>query len=86
MRTTLTLDDDVEAGLKERMRRTGRSFREIVNSCLRDGLIRGEPRRPPRRFRVRSRRLGLREGLELNSVSAAIDQLDQLDQLDEPPR
>jgi uncharacterized protein (DUF4415 family) len=38
MRTTLTLDDDVVAKLKEEMRRSGRSFKETVNAVLRNGL------------------------------------------------
>lgn len=38
MRTTLTLDDDVIAKLKEEMRRSGRSFKETVNTVLRNGL------------------------------------------------
>jgi hypothetical protein len=33
-----TLDDDIAAKLKEEMRRSGRSFREIVNVVLRNGL------------------------------------------------
>jgi hypothetical protein len=38
MRTTLTLDDDVEAKLRAEMRRSGSSFRETVNRVLRLGL------------------------------------------------
>lgn len=38
MRTTLTLDDDIAAMLKEEMRRSGRSFKETVNTILRKGL------------------------------------------------
>ena len=38
MRTTLTLDDDIVAKLKEEMRRSGRSFKETVNTALRNGL------------------------------------------------
>jgi hypothetical protein len=36
MRTTITLDDDVAAQLKELRR--GRSFKELVNETLRRGL------------------------------------------------
>lgn len=38
MRTTLTLDNDVAAKLKEEMKRSGKSFKETVNSVLRNGL------------------------------------------------
>ena len=37
MRTTLTLDADVAARL-QRLRRSGRSLREVVNDALRHGL------------------------------------------------
>ncbi len=38
MRTTLTLDDDVAAALKERARRLARPFKQVVNDTLRRGL------------------------------------------------
>ena len=37
MRTTITLDMDVEAKIKQEMRKTGKSFKETVNSLLRRG-------------------------------------------------
>ena len=44
MRTTITLDPDVEALLKKVMRERGLSFKEAVNTLLRDSLTRNEPR------------------------------------------
>ncbi len=38
MRTTITLDSDVEALLKKVMRERGLSFKEAVNTSLRVGL------------------------------------------------
>ncbi len=38
MRTTVTLESDVEAMLKKLMRETGVSFKAAVNSSLRRGL------------------------------------------------
>jgi len=38
MRTTLTLDNDVATKLKEEMKRSGKSFKDTVNSVLRNGL------------------------------------------------
>lgn len=38
MRTTLTLDSDVEALLRTLMRERGISFKEAVNSALREAL------------------------------------------------
>ena len=38
MRTTLTLDEDVAAKLRAEARRSGRSFRDVVNDAIRRGL------------------------------------------------
>ena len=37
MRTTITLEMDVETKIKQEMRRTGKSFKETVNSLVRRG-------------------------------------------------
>jgi hypothetical protein len=42
MRTTITLDPDVAALVKKLERREGKSFKEIVNAALREGLVRLE--------------------------------------------
>jgi hypothetical protein len=44
MRTTITLDADVEALLKKLMKERGLSFKEVVNSCLRAALSPAAPR------------------------------------------
>jgi hypothetical protein len=41
MRTTLTLDDDVFAVVRERAQREGVTFSEAVSRCVRDGLRTG---------------------------------------------
>ena len=46
MRTTLTLEDDVAARLKRLERKSRRSFKELVNAALREGLDRID-RAPP---------------------------------------
>ena len=38
MRTTLTIEPDVERLLRQEMRRTGRSMKAVVNDALRAGL------------------------------------------------
>ena len=79
MRTTLTLDDDVAAKLQAQTRKTGRSFREVVNATLRRGLATAVPAtaRPP--FRVRARDLGaLRPGVQLDDIAGVLDQVEGL--------
>lgn len=47
MRTTLTLDDDVAKLLEKEVRRTGDSFKQVVNETLRLGLA--AAKQPPRK-------------------------------------
>lgn len=49
MRTTLTFDPDVAAMLKKRVAKGGASFKEVVNSALRRGLME-EVSAPKKRF------------------------------------
>ncbi len=64
MRTTLTLDPDVAARLRELSRERGISFKEAVNSTLRRGLAPAAERKP---YKVPTRRLGYRFGETLPS-------------------
>lgn len=49
MRTTLTLDDDVAAGLDALARKRRASLKTVVNEVLRAGLAAGEKQRPAAR-------------------------------------
>ena len=77
MRTTLTLDDDVAARLKELARRKGISFKEAVNSVLRRGLTATAPRDPKKKgFRVRTFRSPFCPGedpMRLNQLSDELE-------------
>ena len=44
MRTTVTLDADVERLLRDIMRERGLSFKAALNQAIRDGLTRARPR------------------------------------------
>lgn len=77
MRTTLTLDDDVAAKLRSEMRRTGKTFRETVNACLRRGLLRRRPPEAKPAFRIRARDLGrLQPGLSLDNVGELLERVE----------
>lgn len=52
MRTTLTLDEDIAARLQAESRRTGRSFKEIVNEHLRMSLAQSRALKSMSSFRV----------------------------------
>ncbi len=58
MRSTITIDDDVSALVKQEMRKSGRSFKEVVNERLRLGFATTkQPVRKP--FKVKPINLGL---------------------------
>jgi len=63
MRTTVTLDPDVAAKLKETARERDISFKQALNSAVRRGLERGEAKSKP--YRVRTQDLGVRPGVNL---------------------
>ena len=55
MRTTLTLDDDLAARVKDVAHRNGVSFKEALNAALRRGLSAPEPsQKRSKAFRVRT--------------------------------
>ena len=76
MRTTLTIDPDVEMLIQREMRRTERSMKAVVNDALRIGLgVRGKPPRPPR-FKVEPHPLGLRAGIDADRLNQLVDELE----------
>jgi len=77
MRTTLTLDDDVVAKLRAEARRSGRSFRAVVNEALRRGLSSRNDAGAAPPFKVIARDLGdLAPGLSLDCVASLIEQIE----------
>ena len=74
MRTTVTLDPDVAAKLKQDAQRRGVSFKEALNSSVRRGL--GDAGPTPRPYRVPTRRLGVKPGVDLDhalSLAAGLE-------------
>lgn len=55
MRTTVTLDPDVEKLLRRAVRERGQSFKKVLNSAIRHGLTH-KPK--PMRFRQKTFRMG----------------------------
>jgi predicted CopG family antitoxin len=76
VRTTLTLDDDVYRKLESETRRTGRSFKEVVNEHLRKSLVVGKQERRRSPFRVNARPMGVRPGIDLSNIEQLLDELD----------
>src|SRR5512139_3925135 len=77
MRSTIKLDDDVAKALREQARRTGQSFKAVVNTTLRRGLTRGDrptPRLP--RFTVRPKACCFRTGVDPLRLNQLADELE----------
>ncbi len=76
MRTTLTIDPDVEQLLQRELRRTGRSLKAVVNDALRAGLeIRSKPPRATR-FKVEPHAFGLKPGIDADRLNQLADELE----------
>jgi hypothetical protein len=77
MRTTLTLDPDLERRLKDIAHRTRRPFREVVNETLRAGLAeRARQSTGGTPFRVHAYHCGFRPGVDLLRLNQLSDDLD----------
>ncbi len=75
MRTTLTLDDDVAAKLKEEMRCSGRSFKETVNAVLRNGL--NTPKKNKiSAFKVNPKNFRPRTAVDYDNIGKLLEQID----------
>lgn len=87
MRTTLTLDDDVAAKLKEYVRRKKVSFKEAVNAVLRRGFTAPEARRRQvQRFRVDVFDSPFRPGVDPLRLNQLSDELEVEEGLLRPSR
>lgn len=76
MRTTLTIEPDVEQLIQREMRRTERSMKAVVNDALRLGLgMRGKPPRPPR-FKVEPHAFGFKAGIDTDRLNQLVDELE----------
>lgn len=76
MRTTLTIDPDVEQLLRREIHRTGGSMKAVVNDALRVGLgMRGKPPQVAR-YRVQPHDFGFRPGVDLDRLNQLVDELE----------
>jgi len=64
MRTTITLDDGLARRLKDEMRVRGTGFRETLEETLKRGLANKSAKSSTGTFRVRSRPMRLRAGID----------------------
>jgi hypothetical protein len=79
MRTTVTLDPDVAAKLKQLAREREISFKEALNSSVRRGIEQGERKTPP--YRLQARRLEARPGVNLDKALRLAGELEDAETL-----
>jgi hypothetical protein len=75
MRTTVTLDPDVEQLLRDAMQRRRQSFKEALNQAIRSGLSAPGVGADETPFSLRARRMGLRAGIDSARLNQISDEL-----------
>lgn len=75
MRTTITLEPDVEALLKQSMQKRGLTFKDAVNEAVRAGLAKPVEDVPP--FKQRAFHMG-KPLVDLTKALALADELDDI--------
>jgi hypothetical protein len=77
MRTTITLDDDVEKKLDAEVRqRKGASFKEVVNETLRIGLLTKRELKASAPFKVKARSMGVMPGINYDNIGDLLEYLE----------
>jgi hypothetical protein len=76
MRTTVTLEEDLAAKLKEYAHRRKTSFKEALNAVLRRGLTSQAAAPAKRRFMVEVHPGRLRTGIDPGKLNQLADQLE----------
>jgi hypothetical protein len=80
MRTTLTIDDDLAGILRHQSRKLDKSFKELVNTALRKGLMENDIL-PESKVVTRPLPLGLRPGFDPDRMNQLVDELEAGDYL-----
>lgn len=76
MRTTVTLEPDVEARLKRHMHERGISFKDALNSILRAGLDHERERSKVDPYVLPVFDLGIRPGIDYDRIAHLMDDLE----------
>jgi hypothetical protein len=76
MRTTITVDPDVEQLLRAAMQATGQSLKATLNEAVRRGLSGIAVQASEPRFKVKPRPMGLRAGIDPARVGDLADDLE----------
>ncbi len=76
MRTTVTIDPDVEQILRQAMQDTGQGFKTVLNQAIRRGLSHTVVDRQEPPFVVKARPMGLMPGIDPTRLNQLNDDLE----------
>lgn len=76
MRTTVTLDPDVEQLLRDAMQQRRQSFKEALNQAIRAGLSGAALGVADQPFTLRAQPMGLRTGIDPGRLNQLADELE----------
>jgi hypothetical protein len=76
MRTTVTVDPDVEALLRQAMLESGQSFKTTLNQAVRRGLADVVIKKDEKPFVVKAKNMGLRPGIDPTRMQDLADDLE----------
>ena len=79
IRTTVTLDDDVLARVKQQSSSRGKSFRETLNELLRTALVTAESQPKRRELVIEPHFGGYRPELNYDCTEALLEQIEGVD-------
>jgi hypothetical protein len=76
MRTTVTIDPDVEALLRQAMQESGQSFKTTLNQAVRRGLADVVIKKDEKPFVVKPKAMGLWPGIDYSQINQLVDELE----------
>lgn len=82
MRTTVTVDPDVEALLRQAMQESGETFKTTLNQAIRRGLADTIPKKNEKPFVVKPKAMGLKPGIDYSKINQLVDELEVQDHLE----
>jgi hypothetical protein len=76
MRTTITLESDVERLINQAVHKSHKSFKDVVNEAIRLGLSRFGKTEQVKPFKVKPFNLGLRPGIDPARFNQLVDEME----------
>ncbi len=76
MRTTVTVDPDVERLLRAAMQQSGQGFKATLNEAVRKGLADIVPQANEKPFVVNAKNMGLRPGIDPTKLQQLADEME----------